>query len=75
MKYDFDSLARKFSRRFLKVGDVLMLDQSQDKPLKLRIEHSEKYRVEPVERSGVISVRVVEPILKPPVPEPNKSYK
>ena len=23
MKYDFDSLARKFSRRFLKVGDVL----------------------------------------------------
>jgi flagellar motor switch protein FliM len=59
----------------LKVGDVLMLDQSQDKPLKLRIEHSEKYRVEPVERSGVISVRVVEPILKPPIPEPNKSYK
>jgi flagellar motor switch protein FliM len=59
----------------LKVGDVLMLNQNQNTPLKLRIEETEKYLVEPVERSGVISVKVVESIVKPPAPESNKSHK
>lgn len=52
----------------LSVGDVLMLNQSQDKPLKMRIESSEKYYVEPVERSGVIAVKVVESIETPVAP-------
>jgi flagellar motor switch protein FliM len=52
----------------LSVGDVLMLNQSQDKPLKMRIEGSEKYYVEPVERSGVIAVKVVESIETPVAP-------
>lgn len=52
----------------LSVGDVLMLNQSQDKPLKMRIEGTEKYYVEPVERSGVIAVKVVETIEKPVAP-------
>ena len=58
----------------LSVGDVLMLNQSQEKPLKLRVEGTDKYRVEPVERSGVISIKVIEPIITPPMPEKNKSY-
>ena len=53
----------------LSVGDVLMLNQSQDQPLKLRITNTEKFLVEPVERSGVIAVRVLEPIERPPLPE------
>ena len=59
----------------LVVGDVLMLNQSQEKPLKLRVEGTSKYLAEPVERSGVISVKVLEPIIAPPMPENNKSYK
>jgi flagellar motor switch protein FliM len=59
----------------LSVGDVLMLNQSQEKPLKLRIEGTDKYLAEPVERSGVISIKIVQPIIKPPAPEPNKSHK
>ena len=49
----------------LDVGDVLMLNQSQERPLKMRVEQSPKYLVEPVERSGVISVKVLEPIERP----------
>jgi hypothetical protein len=30
---------------------------------------------EPVERAGVISVKIVDPIIKPPAPESNKSHK
>jgi flagellar motor switch protein FliM len=59
----------------LAVGDVLMLHQNQNTPLKLRVESAEKYLVEPVERSGVISVKVIDSIVKPPAPEPNKSHK
>ena len=59
----------------LVVGDVLMLNQSQEKPLKLRVEGTNKYLVEPVERSGVISVKVLEPIIAPPMPENSKSHK
>jgi flagellar motor switch protein FliM len=59
----------------LSVGDVLMLNQSQERPLKLRIEKTDKYLVEPVERAGVISIKIVDPIIKPPAPESNKSHK
>ena len=54
----------------LDVGDVLMLNQSQERPLKMRVEQNPKYLVEPVERSGVISVKVLEPIERPPPPQP-----
>ena len=53
----------------LDVGDVLMLNQSQERPLKMRVEQNPKYLVEPVERSGVISVKVLEPIERPPPPQ------